>query len=117
MQHTNENKGRQLTWADIPDEYYIRRFNLELSGRSYAVNYLEDPITDVYRRIYLAYCKGHEWDIYYTPIGTETDETGVFESDIKAAEEEIERRRQESLNRPMQPLNLPPFTFATTPKK
>jgi hypothetical protein len=89
MQQTNS----QLAWADIPDDYYIRRFNLEISGRSYAVNYLEDPITDVYRRIYLAYCKGREWDIFYVPNGTEVVETGVFESDIKAAEEEIEKRR------------------------
>ena len=88
----NAVADRQLTWADIPQED-ISRFRLECAGRSYAANYTQDPITEVYRRIYLAYCKGYEWDIYFRPDGKEAVETGVFESDIKAAEEESEKRR------------------------
>ena len=89
---STESKGRQLTWADIPDQYYINRFSLEQGGRCYAVNYTVDPIVDVYRRIYLAYCKGHEHEFYYQPDGKEAVETGVFESDMKEAEEECEKR-------------------------
>ena len=92
MQNTTESKGRQLTWADIPDQYYINRFRLERAGRSYAVNYTEDPITDVYRSIYEAYCKDHEHELFFVPDGTEVAETGVFESDLKDAEEECKKR-------------------------
>ena len=119
MQQTNENKevarqadkGRQLTWADIPQED-IPRFRLERAGRSYAANYSYDPIIDVYRSIYNAYCKGHdsrqmapmarsasEWDFYFCPDGTEDVETGVFQSDLDEAVKEIERRRQEENDR------------------
>lgn len=107
MQHTNENKGRQLTWADIPQED-ISRFRLERAGRSYAANYACDPIIDVYRSIYNAYCKGHEWDYFYAPDGTENVETGVFESDLDAAIKEIERRRDEENARYAQKKIRPP---------
>jgi hypothetical protein len=114
-------QNRQLTWADIPADYYIRRFNLELSGRSYAANYLEDPITEVYRRIYLAYCKGREDEYFFRPDGTEVVETGVFESDIKAAEEEIEKRRNGFYDHPTGPTAptapMAPFSFATVMPK
>lgn len=111
MQQTNANAvpDRQLTWADIPQED-ISRFRLECAGRSYAANYTQDPITEVYRRIYLAYCKGHEDEYFFIPDGTETVETGVFESDIKAAEEESEKRRSGFYDGGIVP--IPPTPYA-----
>ena len=117
----NAVADRQLTWADIPDEYYIGRFSLERSGRCYAANYTEDPITEVYRRIYLAYCNGHEDEYFFRPDGTEVTETGVFESDIKAAEEEIEKRANGFYDRPKVPTAptgpIAPFNFASVMPK
>lgn len=90
--NTVKKKGRELLWIDIPNDYYIKRFSLEHCGRCYTFNPSEDPVTDIYRRIYNAYRKGHETDIYFVPNGTETEHTGIFESDMEDALTEIEQR-------------------------
>ena len=43
-----------MSWSDLCKEH-IERFRLEERGRSYAINYPADCITEVFRKIYYSY--------------------------------------------------------------
>jgi hypothetical protein len=83
--------NKQITFDDI-NEHDLTRFRLEDEGRSYAINYTNDPIVDLYRRVYMAYPYNQRKG--YEAIDL-TIKTGVHLSHLEEAMKECGRRMTE----------------------
>jgi hypothetical protein len=82
------DRQKQLTFEDL-GRYYVERFRLEERGRSYTINYPAEPLTDLYRHVYMTYPS--EQRNGYEPID-ETINTYIFQADVANAIKEGNER-------------------------
>ncbi len=100
---TNEKtKHWGMGWLDL-SEKHIERFRLEEAGRSFAVNYTEDCITDVFRKLYLSFPRSQR--LGNDPIDM-TTKVSVTYDDLNNAMAESLRRTGE-LNSVNSTSNIP----------
>ncbi len=88
-----QSKSLPMSWFDLCD-YHINRFRLEEAGRSYAVDYTGDCITDVFRKVYLSFPRNQRMG--YDPIDMTTNVTVTYDDLNNAMAESL--RRTDELN-------------------